>query len=63
MLQSLLQVVLEWIQRVPKHRASQGMTGAPGNLLRLPAVHFPEILSNVVGEKKPGSPSLTGEFV
>ena len=31
MLQSLLQVVLEWVKRVPKHlNASQGMTGAPG---------------------------------
>jgi len=32
MVQSLLQVVSEWVWEVPKHRASQGMTGALGLL-------------------------------
>ena len=44
-----LRVVLEWVKRVPKHRASQGMTG--GTRLQSPtyAAHLPRLSKNRPG--------------
>ena len=46
---SLLQVVLEWVKRVPKHRASQGMTGALGFMLSPPTYLPPAIAGLIKG--------------